>query len=302
MAVRHQARALGTFADSYANAVWLKNNLQNALLTLLGQVGNIPYNPAGYGLIEAAMLDPINAALNYGAIRSGVLLSAAQIAEVNNAGRACRSTRRCFPRGWYVQIVPAPATVRGVRGSPETTLWFTDGDSVQKINVSSQTIVSGNLMGNDHFANAALTLAVANVFSSPQTLQGWDVDNAFDIEMVDFAEDKIGVDGILSAGYIYNLVPMTLHLPGPTAPRSRCSSNGSRPKSPNCGDLSRDHGGIASHPSGRSIRFRPGFALKRGHLMSSRCTKSAPAANLHDRLAVEPNHRGSPVATRAAVA
>ena len=128
------------FADSYANAVWLKNNLQNALLTLLGQVGNIPYNPAGYGLIEAAMLDPINAALNYGAIRSGVLLSAAQIAEVNNAA-GLPIDQTLFSRGWYVQIVPARATVRGVRGSPETTLWFTDGDSVQKINVSSQTIV-----------------------------------------------------------------------------------------------------------------------------------------------------------------
>lgn len=72
-------------------------------------------------------------------------------------------------------------------------------------------------MGTITSANAALTLAVANVFSSPQTLQGWDVDNAFDIEMVDFAEDKIGVDGILSAGYIYNLVPMTLHLQADSA-------------------------------------------------------------------------------------
>lgn len=67
-------------------------------------------------------------------------------------------------------------------------------------------------MGDITAANAVFTLTVAGVFTAPQQLQGFDVDNAFDIDAVDTAETKIGVDGIGSGGFIYNFVPMTIHL------------------------------------------------------------------------------------------
>jgi hypothetical protein len=122
--------------DSYINQIWLNNALQLALMELLQSTYSIPYNAAGYALIEAACLDPINAAVNFGAIRAGVTLSQSQIAEVNNsAGIDVAATIQ--QRGWYLQISDAQPQVRSARASPPCTLWYTDGQSVQAINLAS---------------------------------------------------------------------------------------------------------------------------------------------------------------------
>ena len=122
--------------DSYVNQVWLNNALQLALMELLQNVGSIPYNIQGYSLIEAACIDPISAAVNFGAIRPGVTLSAAQIAEVNSAA-GLRIDTTLSARGWYLQIKDAAPQVRAARGSPPMTLWYTDGQSIQKITLAS---------------------------------------------------------------------------------------------------------------------------------------------------------------------
>lgn len=128
----------GPFAwlDSYIDQIWLNANLQLALMQLLGQVKSIPYNPFGYALIDAACMDPINAALNFGAIRANVTLSDAQISEVNSAaGKKIDDV--LFQRGWYLQVSDAAPSVRAARGSPPCTLWYTDGGSIQQIDLTS---------------------------------------------------------------------------------------------------------------------------------------------------------------------
>lgn len=128
----------GPFAwiDSFVDQIWLNNQFQLALLSLLVNVGSIPYNPAGNSLIEASLADPIAAGVNFGAIRAGVTLSASQTAEVNNqAGANVAPTLQ--QRGWYLQVNPASAQVRAARQSPPATLWYMDGQSVQQINLSS---------------------------------------------------------------------------------------------------------------------------------------------------------------------
>ena len=127
------------WADTYAQAVWLASNLQVAGLTLLTSVGNIPYNAQGAGLIDAAFYGPISAAVNFGAIRAGVTLSALQIAEVNNAA-GIPIDQTLFQRGWYLQIGIASAPVRAARQSPPMTLWYCDGESVQNISLASLVI------------------------------------------------------------------------------------------------------------------------------------------------------------------
>lgn len=122
--------------DSYINQIWLNNALQLALMVLLRDVNSIPYNDAGYALIEAACLDPINAALNFGAIRAGITLSESQIAQVNSAAGA-QISDTITARGWYLQILDAQPIVRAARASPPCTLWYTDGQSVQAINLAS---------------------------------------------------------------------------------------------------------------------------------------------------------------------
>lgn len=122
--------------DSYVNQIWLNSALQQAMMVLLTNVPSIPYNTAGYTLIEQSCMDPINAALNFGAIRAGVTLSALQAAEVNNqAGVDISSTLQT--RGWYLQIKDATAIVRGARQSPPMTLWYMDGQAVQQLVLAS---------------------------------------------------------------------------------------------------------------------------------------------------------------------
>lgn len=122
--------------DSFIDQIWMNSGLQQAMLTLLQTAKSIPYNNEGYALIRQAAMDPINAALNFGAIRANVPLGALQAAEVNAAaGQAIDQT--LATRGWHLQILPASAQVRAARGTPPMSLWYMDGQSVQTLNLAS---------------------------------------------------------------------------------------------------------------------------------------------------------------------
>lgn len=124
------------FIDSYVNSIWLTNQCQLALMALLTSIGSVPYNPSGYGLIKAALQDPINQAITFGAIRPGVVLSASQAAQVNTAAGVIISDT-LNTRGWYLQVQDPGAQARQNRTSPICTLWYMDGGSVQKITLAS---------------------------------------------------------------------------------------------------------------------------------------------------------------------
>ena len=124
------------WADSYVDQIWLNNSLQLALMSLLTGVGSVPYNSAGFAQIESALADPINAAVNFGAIRAGVQLSSSQISAVNNAA-GLKIDGTLSQRGWYLQILPATPTVRQARQSPPASFYYMDGQSIQRINLSS---------------------------------------------------------------------------------------------------------------------------------------------------------------------
>lgn len=127
------------WADTYLNQIWLNANLQLAMVNLLTQVSAVPYNAQGNGLIYAAASDPITAALNFGAIRTGIQLSAAQAAEIQFAtGVDVAST--IASQGYYLQILPATAATRAARQSPPITLYYQDGEAVQQITMASIAI------------------------------------------------------------------------------------------------------------------------------------------------------------------
>lgn len=126
--------------DSYINQIWLNNAFQLALMNLLVASPSIPYNNAGYTLIEAACADPINAGLNFGAFRAGVELSALQAAEVN-AAAGVKISDTLQQRGWYLQVKAPTAQVRQARGTPNCTFWYMDGQSVQKIDLTSVDVL-----------------------------------------------------------------------------------------------------------------------------------------------------------------
>lgn len=122
--------------DGYVNQIYLNSQLQLAMMVLLANTKSLPYNATGYGLIRASCLDPINQFVLFGGIQAGVVLSSSQVASVNaSAGVDAASTLQTA--GWYLQILPASPQVRGARTSPPMTLWYTDGGSIQKLNLAS---------------------------------------------------------------------------------------------------------------------------------------------------------------------
>ena len=126
--------------DSFVNQIYLNSQFQLALLTLLTQIGDLPYTPAGYGLVRSALMDPINAALAFGSIRTGVTLSAAQIAEVNTAA-GVDAASVIQTAGYYLQILDPGAEARGLRQTPVINFWYSDGGAIQTISMASTAVI-----------------------------------------------------------------------------------------------------------------------------------------------------------------
>jgi len=124
------------WADSYVCQIKFNADLQDAMMNLLTSVNSIPYNAAGYALIHAALADPINAAANFGTIRTGINLSASQVQELFNA-IGFDVQQPINASGYYLDIKDAPASTRVARQSPPMTLYYTDGGSVQALSLAS---------------------------------------------------------------------------------------------------------------------------------------------------------------------
>jgi len=122
--------------DSYINEIWLNSSFQLSLMSLLSNIPSIPYNAAGNAMIESSLSDPIQAGLNFGAIRAGVAPSADQAIAVN-AAAGVRISGVLETRGWYLQVLTPSASVRQARGTPICNFWYMDGESIQKITLSS---------------------------------------------------------------------------------------------------------------------------------------------------------------------
>ena len=61
-------------------------------------------------------------------------------------------------------------------------------------------------------ANAVLTLWIPSLIPNPVQIQGFSADNIFDVEAISAGEFVMGVDGILSMGFVYEMVPMNIKL------------------------------------------------------------------------------------------
>lgn len=61
-------------------------------------------------------------------------------------------------------------------------------------------------------ANTVFMLAIVGLFDAPQSLQGFAADDIFTTADIQSTETLMGVDGILSAGYVNMPVPQTIAL------------------------------------------------------------------------------------------
>lgn len=67
-------------------------------------------------------------------------------------------------------------------------------------------------MGSITSSNAVLTLQIIPLFPVPQQLQGFGTDDIYDIPRIRSVETMMGVDGILSGGFVYTAIPQEIVL------------------------------------------------------------------------------------------
>jgi tail fiber protein gp32 len=61
-------------------------------------------------------------------------------------------------------------------------------------------------------ANAVLTLSIPLLFPFPQRIQGFATDDIYDVPAIKKVETQMGVDGVLSAGFVYVEIPQDITL------------------------------------------------------------------------------------------
>lgn len=61
-------------------------------------------------------------------------------------------------------------------------------------------------------ANAVLMLSVPLLFPIPQQIQGFSTDDIYNIPSIKSVEVLMGVDGVLSGGFVYVAIPQTITL------------------------------------------------------------------------------------------
>lgn len=67
-------------------------------------------------------------------------------------------------------------------------------------------------IGNITAANSVYMLGIPNLYPVPQQLQGYMADAAFDTDSVEPAEVVKGVDGHMSAGFVFTITSQTISL------------------------------------------------------------------------------------------
>jgi hypothetical protein len=67
-------------------------------------------------------------------------------------------------------------------------------------------------MGSVTDANASLSLSIPPIFPVPQQLQGFAADDIFDIPQIKSVEVLMGVDGVLSGGFVYVAIAWEISL------------------------------------------------------------------------------------------
>ena len=126
--------------DTYVGQIFLNSQLALSIFEGLLQVNLAPYTAVGDTLLRAWCADPIKQAINAGIIRSGVTLSASQIAAITYAV-GFDITKNLQTYGYYLYIGTASAQTRGNRQSPPIALYYTDGGAIQKITLDSIVIL-----------------------------------------------------------------------------------------------------------------------------------------------------------------
>lgn len=127
------------WVDNYLFQVFLNSQFQLAFMNMLVNFKSIPYNADGQAIYRASAQDPIDQGVNFGGIRTGVTLTNQQVAAINlEAGFDAAS--QLFTKGWALLVQLPSAQVRAARGSFIVKFFYTDGSSLQRIQMTSTNV------------------------------------------------------------------------------------------------------------------------------------------------------------------
>lgn len=133
---RGQISGTWKWADAYVDQIQMSSDFQVTLAQYREAVKAVPYAQRGYNGLRSTLMDPTKKHVNFGSIVAGVTLSQSQRQEVNTeAGFNIADTLQA--QGWYLFIGDASPDVRAARGSPPMKFWYTDGGSIQRINLAA---------------------------------------------------------------------------------------------------------------------------------------------------------------------
>lgn len=142
--VAYDGKVAGKFlwADTYLDQIYLNRELQRVGFETELAYNSLPYNQDGYSAFYQAYKGVAEAGKTSGIIRANITLSSSQAAQIDSqAGRSISGIVSTV--GYYILVTdPAnPAQARQNRTSPQATMWWCDGGSIQQISLNSTTVI-----------------------------------------------------------------------------------------------------------------------------------------------------------------
>lgn len=126
--------------DNFDFQVFLNTGFQLAMVNMLRGQNTIPYTEDGVAAVRAYFQDPINQGLNFGGIRAGVTLSDSQKFQVVQESGIANAANQLFTQGYVLSVVLPSASARAARESFIIKFFYTDGSSMQKIEMTSTNV------------------------------------------------------------------------------------------------------------------------------------------------------------------
>lgn len=125
--------------DNFDFQVFLNSQMQLALVNMLRSQKSIPYTQDGIAILRAYAQDPIDQGINFGGIRAGVDLSNAQQFQVNQEA-GFDAAKQLFTKGWALSVTLPDSQTRVARKSFLIKFFYTDGSSLQQIEMTSTNV------------------------------------------------------------------------------------------------------------------------------------------------------------------
>lgn len=127
-----------TWADAYMGQIWFNRQMQHLLALMLRQPKAIPYTRKGDAIIAATLQPAVNDALSFGLISQGVNLSEDEALTIStNYGQGILTALQNNGYAISVAMENADASIRAKRQAVTATVLYTQGGSVQRINLNS---------------------------------------------------------------------------------------------------------------------------------------------------------------------